>query len=42
MEALKVSQELDKLLNAYEKGEVSKDQLETKRQELYEALERRD
>lgn len=42
MDALKVSQELDELLNAYERGEVSKEQLETKRQELYEELERRD
>ena len=42
MEALKTSQELDKLLNAYERGKVSKEQLEAKRQELYKILEGRD
>lgn len=39
MSVLKISQELDQLLNRYENGEVSKEQLEAKRQELYTALE---
>jgi hypothetical protein len=42
MDALKISQELDEMLNAYKRGEVSKEQLEAKRQELYEAIERRE
>ena len=36
---LKLSQELDNLLNRYQRGEVSKEQLEEKRQELYQGLE---
>jgi hypothetical protein len=41
-DALKISQELDEMLNAYKRGEVSKEQLEAKRQEMYEAIEGRE
>lgn len=35
---LEISRELDGLLNRFARGEVSKEQLETKRSELYEAI----
>ena len=39
MDVLKISRELDNLLNRYQRGEVDKEQLEAKRQELYLKLE---
>jgi len=38
---LKISQELDELINKYNRGEISKEELEAKRQELYGELEGR-
>ena len=41
MSTLKISQELDELINKYNRGEISKEELEAKRQELYGELEGR-
>ena len=35
---LKISFELDRLLNQFAKGKVSKSEVETKRQELYQCI----
>ncbi|HYF75274.1 MAG TPA: Spo0E family sporulation regulatory protein-aspartic acid phosphatase [Candidatus Nitrosocosmicus sp.] len=37
-EVISLSQELDTLLNSYEMGVISKDELEVKRLELYQKL----
>jgi hypothetical protein len=39
MGVLEASQELDRFITGYCRGEVSKEQLEAKRQEFYKALE---